>query len=371
MYKRTELFRADEQGYKTFRIPAVAAMDSGAVLVFCSARRETGDWADINLALRRSLDGGNTWQPMRIIAGENITGPADNPVPIVDRDKKVLHFLYQENYARLYYISSKDDGETFSDPVDITAALDSLQAVYPWKVFAPGPGHGLHLQNGRLLVPIWMSDGSGKEMGAGNLGHRPSAIATIFSDDEGKSWEAGELVANHDGHTIINPSENVAVELSDGRVMLNIRSESTKNRRLITTSDNGSSNWSPIRFDATLFDPVCCASLIRLSFNPSVLLFVNPDSSQLNPVRPGKASYPRENLTARVSFDDGVSWPVSRVLDSGVAGYSDLAVDANGNAFCFYEHGGFHKEVNGVFYQGKNLGMSVLHFDLAWLKSEV
>ena len=357
MFEKQELFRGGEHGYETYRIPALEVTTAGTILAFCAARVEPGDWSDIDIALRRSTDG-STWSPMRIIAGEGVKEPADNAVPIVEGDTGRIHFLYQVNYARVYTIYSDDDGETFSEPVDITPALEDFREDYPWRVVAPGPGHGIRLRNGRLLVPIWMSDGSGKEMGAGNPGHRPSVVATIYSDDRGQTWERGEIVLRHDEETFINPSEHVAVELTDGKVMLNIRTESRRNRRVITISNDGATGWSEPRFDEALFEPVCCGSFIRISSSPSMLLFVNPDSRHREPIRSGKASYPRENLTAKLSFDEGTTWPVSRVIDPGESGYSALAVAADGTIYCLYEHGG---------RMARNKIMSIVHFDQAWL----
>ena len=84
----------------------MAITDPGTILAFCAARVEPGDWSDIDIALRRSLDGGQTWTPMSIIAGEGVKEPADNAVPIVECDTGRIHFLYQVNYARVYTIFS-------------------------------------------------------------------------------------------------------------------------------------------------------------------------------------------------------------------------------------------------------------------------
>ena len=359
MIEYLQLFRAGEDGYAGYRIPAVAVTPSGAILAFCAARRAHGDWSDIDIALRGSADGGATWSPMRVLFGQGIPGPVDNPVPIVDAESGRLHFLYQTNYARLHATFSDDDGETFADPVDITDSLEALGAAYPWRVIAPGPGHGIRLRGGRLLAPVWLSDGSGTEMGAGNLGHRPSVVATVYSDDDGSSWQAGEVYLRNDGHTFINPSEAQAVEMSDGRVMINIRTESPRNRRVIVTSSDGASGWSAPRFDEALFEPVCCASLVRWGSDPGTLLFVNPDSSHLPPRKPGGVTHPRQNLTARLSVDEGQSWPVSRVLYEGVAGYSDSAVAVDGTACCLFEHG-----AKGA----SDEGITLARFDRAWIE---
>jgi sialidase-1 len=222
-------------------------------------------------------------------------------------------------------------------------------------VIATGPGHGIELTNGRLLVPVWLSTG-GKR-------HRPSCVSVIYSDDHGTSWHRGEIVCGHP-EPLVNPSETLAVELSDGRVMLNIRNENKDFRRAISFSADGARRWSKPRFDDQLFDPICMGSLIRLRRQqPGRLLFANPDSASVH--RKTKSRYgfrTRENLTVRLSRDDGKSWPVSRVIDSGVSGYSDLAEAADGSVYCLYERGG----EEGFAFEH----LTLVHFDLDWLTTD-
>jgi sialidase-1 len=200
---------------------------------------------------------------MRIIADRG-SMTVDNPTPIVDRNGAV-HFLFQVNYAQLYYMRSDDDGQTFSTPVDITEAAhgfrrgwvsEKSETGYGWNVVAPGPGHGIQLAGGRLLATIWMSP---------NYRHRPSRIATIFSDDGGKTWKAGALIPQASVNPLVNPSEHVALELADGRVMTNLRSESEEHRRAAAYSPDGISKWTVPEFQPELFEAVCMASLVRLS----------------------------------------------------------------------------------------------------------
>ncbi len=75
---------------------------------------------------------------------------------------------------------SVDDGNSWSSPIEITSIFEPLRHKYDWNVIATGPGHGISLPNGRLVVPIWLAYG---KPGA----HAPSATATIYSDDSGKS----------------------------------------------------------------------------------------------------------------------------------------------------------------------------------------
>jgi hypothetical protein len=111
-------------------------------------------------------------------------------------------------YARCFYRASRDDGLSWSKPQEITPALLEFQPRYPWRVCAVGPGHGIQLSSGRLLVPIWLSAGTGAHA------HRPSAAATIYSDDDGLSWHAGEIILE-DGPVFANPSETALVEERD------------------------------------------------------------------------------------------------------------------------------------------------------------
>jgi len=181
----------------------------------------------------------------------------NNPVLVADHDGTV-HMLFCLEYMRCFYQRSNDDGESWSEPTEITGVFDAFHAVYPWKVLATGPDHGIQLRTGRLVVPVWLSTGTG-----GNA-HRPSVTATIYNDDQGKTWHAGEIAVPCT-EELINPNETVAVELADGRVMLNSRSESKAHRRLVTTSKDGATNWSTPRFDDALLEPICMGSIVRYS----------------------------------------------------------------------------------------------------------
>ncbi len=72
---------------------------------------------------------------------------------------------------RCFYIRSDDDGLTFTKPVEITATFDQFRPEYDWKVLATGPAHGIQLKSGRLLVPVWLSPGTGGHA------HRPCVTA--------------------------------------------------------------------------------------------------------------------------------------------------------------------------------------------------
>jgi sialidase-1 len=364
-FESVNLWNGGIGGYGTYRIPGIVVTKRGTVIAYTSARRDLsfGDWSDIDIVLRRSTDGGRTWEPSRRIAGDS-KGVTDNPVAIVDSETGVIHFLFQKDYARCYYMHSEDDGRTFSEPVDITAVFEQFRTEYDWHVIAPGVGHAIQLRNGRLLVPIWMS--IGKQESPRIRAHRPSAVATIYSDDHGRTWKRGDIIVNSSDQ-IPNPSESMAVQLSDGSVMMNIRNESTRHRRVVSVSPDGATHWSTPRFDETLFEPVCAASIIRYSLDRrggrGSILFSNPDSETI----PGVGMFQfraRQNLTLRMSYDEGRTWPVQRVIDPGVTGYSDLAVGPDKTIYCIYESGAIRGS------EGNNPHITVARFNLAWLMNE-
>jgi sialidase-1 len=233
---------------------------------------------------------------------------------------------------RCFIIESADGGATFSRPREITGAFAGFrsQSGYDWRVIATGPGHGVQLASGRLVVPVWLSTSDG-----GNA-HRPSVSSTLFSDDAGATWQAGEIAAGrNDG--VLNPSETLVVETTPGEVMLNIRNESAVHRRAVVRSATGSSGWSQPVYAPELLEPVCMASIIRRP--DGGLVFANPATLEPNPARPEAVAKLRQNLGLRLSRDAGRTWSEPLVLEPGPSAYSDLAVAPDGTLLCFYEHG--------------------------------
>ena len=346
-----DLFKAREGGYWNYRIPCLAVTGSGVVLATAEARPEHGgDYDQNDLILRRSVDGGENFEPPTLIVrredyGE---GPVHNLVLIPNPVGTRVVALFCHDYARVFTMVSEDDGASFHPAVEITDLFEGFRGAYDWSVCATGPGHGLRLRNGRMVVPVWLSDGSWGEFGPKYRSHRPSIVASIFSDDDGETWQRGEIVCR-DGDRfndilIRNPSETVAVELHDGGVMFNIRNDSEPRRRLIAISGDGSGGWRVRGFDPTLPEPACMGSMVRLngsgSDQPGRILFSNPASLENNLIPPGTIfAHDRSRLTVRMSEDDGQTWVEELVLEAGPAGYSDLAVGRDGRVMCLYECG--------------------------------
>jgi sialidase-1 len=372
--EKLDLFKLGENpAYKIYHIPGIVVTAKGTVLAWCEARKKGGDWDDINILLRRSTDDGKTWSAPKNIA--DVPGPKmknpfslrmknvdpkdvtyNNPVLIADRDGTV-HMLFCLEYMRCFYQRSTDDGVSWSRPVEITRTFETFRPGYDWKVLATGPDHSIQLKSGRLVVPVWLSTGTG-----GNA-HRPSVTATIFSDDKGKTWHAGEIAVPCTD-VLINPNETVAIELTDGRVMLNVRNESKTHRRLVTTSKDGATKWSTPKFDDALLEPICMGGIVRYSTEKSGgrnrILFSNPHNLERadGKAEPGK-NRDRKNLSVKLSYDEGQTWAVNKTVEAGWSAYSDVAVTKPGTILCFYGRGakpGFAGDA-----------LTLARFNLEWL----
>jgi sialidase-1 len=368
----------DDPAYSLYHIPGVVVTAKGTVLTWCEARKRAAgvsDWDDIRILLRRSTDDGKTWSTPKSIA--NVEGPKvknplalkmknvdpndvtyNNPVLIADKDGTV-HMLFCLEYERVFYQRSDDDGLTFSQPTEITSAFEDFKKDYGWKVLATGPNHSIQLKTGRLVVPVWLSTGEG-----GNA-HRPSVTATVYSDDQGKTWKAGDIAVPCTDDWI-NPNETVAIELNDGRVMLNVRSESKAHRRLIVTSPNGATGWSTPRFDEALLEPICMGGIVRYNHEgKSLILFSNPHNldKAKGKSEPGK-NRDRKNVSVKISRDEAQTWPVNKLIEDGPSMYSDIAVTPKGTILCFYGRSGDSQGV-AAFAGGR---LTVARFNLEWLE---
>ena len=333
--EQAPVFRSGEEGYHTYRIPALAVTNRGTVLAFCEGRKNSSaDNGDIDLLLRRSLDSGRTWRPRQTLwdQGEETIG---NPCPVVDRATGTIWLACCRNNDRVYLLRSQDDGQTWSPPVEITASVKRPE----WGPIGTGPGHGLQLRSGRLLIPCWAMRPDWK---------RPGNAFCIYSDDNGATWAAGDVVPGVDWG-----DECMPVDTPENGVYLSIRSgdqPSDTHLRAYSWSRDGGSTWSPVQWHADVPEPACCqGSAIRYTATGcpgrAPILLANP------------AGPSRERLTIRLSHDDCRTWSAGRVLHPGPSAYSDLALLPDGGVLCLYERGTAHP----------NETLSLARFNLAWL----
>ncbi len=329
MFEQQDLFVRGAGGYHTYRIPSVIATPSGALLAFCEGRRHDGhDSGDIDLLWRRSDDGGHTWGPVAAVWADpgNTCG---NPCPVVDGDTGVIWLLMTHNLGEdveaqiiarrsrgtrtVWSSHSVDDGRTWTLPADITATTKRPD----WTWYATGPGAGIQLRTGRLLIPCDHIEADTRRY----YSH------VLYSDDHGASWHLGGATPDDQ----VNECE--AVECADGRVLLNMRNYDRRQRaRARSWSADGGLTWSPVDRDPVLVEPICQASLRQWpaigQADEASFLFTNPASAE-----------GRCNMSVRISRDEGQTWSAGRVLHPGPAAYSCLVALPDGTAAVLYERG--------------------------------
>jgi sialidase-1 len=318
------LWTAGQDGYHTYRIPALLVTAKGSVLAFCEGRKTgAGDHGDLDLLMKRSTDGGRTWSAHSIVHEEG--GEAKitigNPCPVVDRNTGTIWLPFCRDNKEVFVTSSTDDGLTWSTPRNLSAST-----VKPgWDWVATGPGIGIQLtrgpHRGRLIIP---SDHKR------NLASQEAEWNShmMFSDDGGATWQISAPIQ-------AGGNECQVIERQDGSLLVNTRMQGHwQGWRGIATSTDGGATWTAITQEEQLPCPKCQASLIR--YDDRRLLFSNP-----HPPGPkdGKPSGARVRLTVRMSTDDGRTWPVSRVIHEGPSAYSSLARLPDGTMLCLYEGG--------------------------------
>ena len=326
---QTDIFLGGQGGYHTIRIPALVTTAKGTLLAIAEGRKNSADdHGPHDIVLRRSVDGGTTWTPMQVIVNDGANA-LNNPTAVVDRTTGTTWLLlirtsttkYKNDDAiakargrlsDMWAMHSDDEGVTWVGPTDITKSVNRPE----WDRIIPGPGVGIQMHSGRLVIPC---------------NHVNGIVATnhvMYSDDHGKTWHLG-------GSTDSNTDENQLVELADGSLMLNIRNYREQGHRGISISKDGGQTWSKVVSDPTLIEPVCMASLIRYTQSPPFtknrLLFSNPATQT-----------ERIKMTVRVSYDEGKTWPVAKLLNAGPSGYSCLTTLPDGQIGCLYERGEHH-----------------------------
>ncbi|HTD94911.1 MAG TPA: sialidase family protein [Chitinophagaceae bacterium] len=335
------IYKSGDDGYSCFRIPALVTTTRGTVLAFAEARKNgCGDAGDIDLVVKRSEDGGKTWSAMQMVWNDS-TNTCGNPCPVVDQESGNIVLLSTWNLGtdhekdiingtsrdtrRVFVLSSADDGRTWSAAKEITQNVKKDN----WTWYATGPGRGVQVSKGkhkgRLVIPS-------NHVVAGT---KQNYSKVIYSDDGGSTWRLGGVTRQD------SVNESTVAELSNGRLMLNMRNASKKRERQTAISKNGGKSWSSIKADTALIEPVCEGNLLQYKFGDKkeALLFCNPAS---------RAS--RAQMTIRVSYDNGKTWASRKLLYAGPSAYSCMTILPNGNIGCFYE-AGLQKPYEGIVYE--------------------
>lgn len=333
---------AGDDNVAAYRIPGLVTTSKGTLLGVYDVRYNSSRdlQGRIDIGLSRSTDGGQTWERMRLpmhfgewgglpAAQNGVGDPAILYDPVMNRvwivavwchgmgSRMAWHAtkpgMTPYTTGQLVMAYSDDDGRTWSEPINVTD-----QVKHPdWNFVLQGPGRGIAMSDGTLVFPFQHHEGENKMPSAG----------VIYSKDHGRTWHLHNWARE-------NTTEAQVVELPSGELMLNMRDNRGGSRAVSTTADLGRTWVEHPTSRKALREPVCMASLIAVRAEDNIsgqniLLFANPDDEK-----------DRKNMTIKISFDDGLTWPVeNQVLldEDGWWGYSCLTMIDDRTVGILYE----------------------------------
>ncbi len=355
------VFVSGSDGFKSFRIPAIVKAPDGSLLAFCEGRLNgAGDFGNIKIVMKRSRDDGKTWGGIQTVA-TNDTLQTDNAAPVVDMTdpaypKGRLFLFYNtgnvsESKLRrglgvreVWYKTSVDNGASWSAPVNITLQVHkpkqpNFNKAYnfseDWRSFANTPGHAIQFNEGKYRGRIYVA--ANHSAGAPQKNYADGRAFGYYTDDHGKTFKISEDVNMPGGNEVM------AAELPGNRLMMNIRNQfGNIKQRIVAISNDGGQSWDKTWFDPHLPDPVCQGSILNISGKTKSILAVCNDADTTN----------RNNLTLRISFDEGKSWKINKLIAKAPEGYngdysaySDLIKLSGATVGILYEKDGYKQIV--------------------------
>ncbi len=349
---------AGQDGVDTYRIPGLVTTNSGTLIAVYDNRYNNSKdlQEDIDIGMSRSSDGGETWEPMKVIIDmgeygglpEQLNGAGD-PCVLYDRvngtlwvaalwmsgsaPDKMLWWASQpgmtpQETGQFILVKSTDDGITWSEPVNITGQIKNPS----WQLLLQGPGRGITMSDGTLVFPAQFKADIGVKALDGGQYTCHSTI--VYSRDGGETWSIGTGAKS-------NTTESQVAELSDGSLMLNMRDDrnrtdksETNGRAVAITADLGETWTVHSSSNSLLPEPNCMASLIAAEVIVDgqmrrVLFFSNPDNKS-----------ERTNMTIKASLDEGATWPEEYQMELFAPagyGYSCLTMVDDSHVGILYE----------------------------------
>ena len=317
----TDLFNAENNPeVSCYRIPSIITAINGDLIAAIDERVPScGDlkWSrDINIVIRKSSDNGKTWGKIEKIIDYPLGQSASDPSMILDKQTNTIFLFYnymdldnQKDIYYLKYISSNDNGKSWSKPVDITNQISKENWKNDFKFITSG--RGIQTKKGTLLHCLV------------NL---QKGTHVFGSNDNGKTWFITE--------TPTSPGdESKIVELNDGSWMVNSRVNKLGYRYSHVSNDDGKT-WISKK-EESIIDPGCNGSLIRYSHGEKNLLLLTNINNKKE----------RKEIVLRYSIDEGRSWSNPKIIYNGEAAYSSMTVMENGNLGLFFEMDNYTKNV--------------------------
>ena len=364
-YTTVPVFTSGTESHKSYRIPAIISLPNGELLAIAEGRvHGAGDFGDINIVMKRSTDKGQTWGALQYIA-EFDTLQCGNPAPVVDLTDpqypqgRIFLFYNTGNnhegevrkgkgYKQVWYKTSTNGGRTWTEPTDITLQVHrpnypQANAAYnfkeDWRTYANTPGHAMQFQTGKYKGRIYVA--ANHSAGGPQKQAEDYDAHGFYTDDHGKTFHLGASL------NIPGSNESMATEISGGKLLFNSRNQKGDIRaRIIGISSNGGETWDTTYFDRNLPDPVCQASILTIGKKKgkNILAFCNAADEKL-----------RDNLTLRISFDDGKTWKKNFLLDKNTTPYENKNKDYT----AYSDIVKLNEKAIGILYEKENYSQIV------------
>ncbi|XP_061485097.1 sialidase-3-like [Rhineura floridana] len=364
--EKLALFRQETPGGLTYRIPALLYLPSESTfLAFAEERSSPRDEDAKFLVMRRGRKKGTSvqWGPQQSLMTATLPNHRTmNPCPVYERKHRIvfLFFICVEthvterhqitsgrNAARLCYVLSQDGGRTWSQTTDLTEQVIGNN-VRNWATFAVGPGHGLQLSSGRLVIPAYTYYIHKRCFGHALMCWTKPHCFTFYSDDSGRTWSLGQLLDN------LRTTECQVAELTrqDNSQVLYCNARSPDRFRAEAFSMDSGDRFEESFLCKELHEPPngCQGSVV--SFFPQLEPGVHSSSASLKSTKSWLIFSHPTNRHKRIDLGiylntsplERDSWRSPWVLYKGPSSYSDLAVCQEGNLLlfgCLFESGVF------------------------------
>ena len=345
----TLIYQPGDYNSMNYRIPAVITAKDGSIVAVTDKRKyNEGDLPqDIDIVCNRSTDGGHTWsEPYTIALGTGVNhGFGDCALAWSNDDNGLIAAFVggvglwnstPSNPIRSYISKSYDNGQTWTEPEDITHFIFGDNCIVPehqtWRASFFGSGNGLRTSTGRIMFVAAIREGSAQSLNN----------YAVYSDDDGVTWQVS-------GRASVGGDEAKVTELADGRILMSIRHGGN---RWYNISEDGGETWQPST--STWYDitaPACNGDLIRYTSENQ-----GHDRNRLLHSVPYGNN--REKVTVYVSYDEGETWPVSKCIVPYSSAYSSLCILPDGTIGLYVEEA----------YAGASGYSTVFYnFSLEWL----
>lgn len=321
-----------DYGKTHYRIPELLALPNGDLLAFADKRAVgAGDLPNqIEVYVRKSTNNGTNWgQEKRItpVSTSKKDGHGDTAAVLDKKTGDIIAvvafgqgFLNStpQDPIRIRTIRSRDNGETWEAPIDITSQIYGAECGdftrRNWHAAFVTAGNGLQMRNGRIMFVLNVRESS--QLMVQNY--------VMYSDDGGHKWK----VSRGSPKNTRRGGEAKVVELNDGSLLMHIRW--TPNRLQSRSYDNGET-WT----EATAIN-----GILSSDSNGDLIVYTSTkngydknrlitlvDSTVWNGQRDGYPGNPK----FYISYDEGYTWTNSKELYKGYAGYSSLAILKDGS----------------------------------------